>query len=187
MDQHLMMYRIVYGLLYLLSMLPIRILYILSDGVYFLLYHIVGYRKVVVRNNLANAFPEKSADERKRIEKQFYKNFIDNFIETLKLLSGGKKFAAEHFSLDNTLLEQEFAKGKRLQFHLGHNFNWELSNVGIAPYISYKLIGVYLPVKSKVFEKLMVKIRTVSGNIVVPSTNMKNAMLPFRNSHTCLH
>jgi len=186
MDQHLMMYRIVYDLLYLLSMLPLRILYILSDSIYFLLYHIIGYRKEVVRDNLANAFPDKSVEERKHIEKQFYKNFIDNFIETLKLLSGGKKFAADHFTVDNTLLEEEFAKGKRLQFHLGHNFNWELSNVGIAPYISYQLIGVYLPVKSKVFEKLMLKIRTVSGNIVVPSTNMKNAMLPFRNSQYLL-
>jgi KDO2-lipid IV(A) lauroyltransferase len=181
-----MMYRIVYGLLYLLSMLPLQILYIFSDGFYFLLYHAIGYRKKVVRKNLEIAFPEKTQEERKRIEKQFYKNFIDNFIETLKLLSGGRRFAVEHFQADGTLIAQEYAKGKKLQFHLGHNFNWEMGNIAITSYIPYKMIGVYLPVKNEVFEKLMMKIRTVSGNAVLPATNMKNAMLPFRNTQYML-
>ena len=181
MDQHLMAYRIVYGLLYLLSIVPLRLLYILSDGVYLLIYRIIGYRKEVVRKNLEIAFPEKSPEERKRIEKQFYKNFIDNFIETLKLLSGGSKFANDHFEADGTLIAQEFAKGKKLQFHLGHNFNWEVGNIAMSKYVPHKMIGVYLPVKNEVFEKLMMKIRTVSGNAVLPATNMKNAMLPYRN------
>lgn len=182
MDQHLMMYRIVYGLLYLLSLVPLKILFLFSDGIYTLLYHIVGYRKEVVRKNLAIAFPEKSEEERKRIEKQFYKNFIDNFIETLKLLSGGREFAMKHFYVDNTLLEQEFAKGKKLQFHLGHNFNWEVGNVAVGPNTSYQMLGVYMPVKNEVFEKLMMKIRTVSGNVLLPATDMKNAMLPYRST-----
>lgn len=181
-----MAYRIVYGLLYVLSMLPLRVLYLLSDGVYFLLYHLIGYRKEVVRNNLALAFPEKTKEERRKIEKQFYKNFIDNFIETLKLLSGGSRFATEHFHTDGTLIAEEYAKGKKLQFHLGHNFNWELGNIAITSHIPYKMIGVYLPVKSKLFEKLMMQIRTTSGNAVLPATNMKNAMLPYRNTQYML-
>lgn len=181
-----MMYRIVYGLLYLLSMLPLRVLFVLSDGIYFLLYHVFGYRKEVVRKNLEIAFPGKTPEERKRIEKQFYKNFVDNFIETLKIISGGTKFAVKHFTLDNTLIEQEFAKGNKLQFHLGHNFNWELGNIGISSYISYQMLGVYLPVKNQVFEKLMLKIRSVSGNVLLPATDMKRAMLPYRTSQYML-
>jgi KDO2-lipid IV(A) lauroyltransferase len=186
MDQHLMTYRIVYGLLYFLSMLPLRLLYIFSDGIYFLLYHVIGYRKEVVRKNLQLAFPEKTSEERKRIEKQFYKNFIDNFIETLKLLSGGEKFAVKHFQADGSLIAEEYAKGKKLQFHLGHNFNWEMGNIAMSSYIPYKMIGVYLPVKNEVFEKLMMKIRTASGNAVLPATNMKNAMMPYRNTNYML-
>ncbi|MBL7700108.1 MAG: lysophospholipid acyltransferase family protein [Chitinophagaceae bacterium] len=175
------MYRIVYGLLYLLSLLPLRMLFILSDGLYVLLYYVIGYRRKVVRGNLQLAFPQKTFEERKRIEKQFYKNFIDNFIETLKLLSGGVKFGTKHFAADTSLMEQEYAKGKKLQFYLGHNFNWELANIAVAPRTSYPMIAVYLPVKNQVFEKLMLKIRGVSGNAVVPATDMKNAMLPYRN------
>ena len=69
-----MMYRIVYGLLYLLSLLPLSMLFILSDGLYVLIYYVTGYRRKVVAGNLQLAFPQKTAEERKRIEKQFYKN-----------------------------------------------------------------------------------------------------------------
>jgi KDO2-lipid IV(A) lauroyltransferase len=167
-------------------MLPLRVLFILSDGIYFILYRCIGYRKDVVRNNLDIAFPEKSTEEKRKIEKQFYKNFIDNFIETLKLLSGGSKYAVKHFVTDNTLMEQEFAKGKRLQFHLGHNFNWELANVAVTSYTSYPLLVVYMPVKNEVFEKIMLKIRSVSNNKMLPATDMKNAMLPFRSTQYLL-
>src|SRR5215212_549442 len=120
MDQYVMTYRIVYGLLYIISLLPLPVLFIISDGLYFLFYHVLGYRKEVVRQNLEIAFPAKSAAERKKIEKQFYRNFIDNFIETLKLISGGSKFACKHFEVDTSLMDEEYRKGKKLQFYLGH-------------------------------------------------------------------
>jgi KDO2-lipid IV(A) lauroyltransferase len=169
-----------------LSLLPMPILYLLSDGVYFLIYHVLGYRKKVVRDNLNIAFPEKTAQEKKSIEKRFYKNFIDNFIETLKILSGGAKYAETHLTMDNTILEEEFRKGKKLQFHLGHNFNWEMANVGSTHYLSYPLIVVYLPVQSKIFDKIMLRLRSRSNNILVPATDMKNAMIPYRNKQYLL-
>lgn len=182
----MIMYHIVHSLLYGLSLLPLRVLYILSDGVYFLIYRVFGYRKEVVRKNLTIAFPDKPLEEIKRIEKQFYKNFIDNFIETLKLLSGGSKFAVKHFKVDNTILEQEFRKGKKLQFHLGHNFNWELANVAVTSYTSYPMLVVYMPVKNQVIDRIMLKLRTVSKNALLPATDMKNAMFPHRNTQYLL-
>lgn len=177
-----MMYYIVYGILYILSLLPLRVLFVLSDGLYILIYHVFGYRKNVVRKNLTIAFPNKTEEEKRKIEKQFYKNFIDNFIETLKLLSGGVKFALKHFEADTTLMDQQYHNGKRLQFNLGHNFNWEFANISVGARTVYPLISVYLPVKSPVFEKIMLKIRRLSGNALIPATDMKNAMLPYRNT-----
>ena len=81
------MYYLVYGFLYLVSLLPFSILYLLSDFVYILMYYVFGYRKTVVMGNLAIAFPEKSLTEREVIASAFYKNFVDTFIETIKLLS----------------------------------------------------------------------------------------------------
>ena len=81
------MYYLVYGLLYLFSLLPFWILYFISDIFYGITYHIIGYRKKVVMNNLLIAFPEKTEKERTRIAKDFYHNLIDSFIESIKLLS----------------------------------------------------------------------------------------------------
>ena len=36
------------------------ILYIISDGIYLVVYYLIGYRKKVVMQNLEIAFPEKS-------------------------------------------------------------------------------------------------------------------------------
>jgi len=181
-----MMYYIVYGLLYLLSLLPLRVLYVLSDCLYGLIYYVFGYRKAVVRNNLNIAFPEKSKAEKKVIEKKFYRNFIDNFIETLKMVSGGAKFAQKHFHFDKTLIEEQFRKGKSIQFHLGHNFNWELANIAVALDISFPVLAVYMPLKSRVFDRLMLRLRSARNNVLLPATDMKNAMIPFRNTQYLL-
>ena len=81
------MYYIIYPIFYLLSLLPFFILYRLSDFFYVLMYYVFGYRKEIVMGNIIIAFPEKSKDERKIIAKQFYKNFIDTLIETIKMIS----------------------------------------------------------------------------------------------------
>ena len=73
------MYYIVYGLLYFFSLMPWFLLYGISDMLAFLTYYVFGYRKTVVLNNLAIAFPEKSEAERKKIAKQFYRNFSDTW------------------------------------------------------------------------------------------------------------
>jgi len=174
-------YYFVYGFLYILSLLPLRILYILSDGIYGLLYYIIGYRRKIVMNNLLLAFPEKTTAERKKIEKQFYKNFVDNFIETLKLISGGASFAAKHFTADGALMQEQYHKGARCQFHLGHNFNWEMANIAVSAVTSYEMLMVYMPLKSKLFDRILLKMRSSSGNKMLPATDMKNAMMPYRS------
>lgn len=174
------MYYLVYGILYCISLLPIQILYLLSDIAYLVVYHIAGYRKEVVRKNLLIAFPEKTDEERKEIEKRFYQNFIDNFIETLKLISGGRRFAAKHFKGDPTLMQELFREGRSCQFYLGHNFNWELANIAVSAYSSHTKLMVYLPVKNPVFDRIMLQLRSSSGNKLLPATDMRAAMMPYR-------
>src|SRR5690606_38947202 len=81
------MYYLLLIILYPLSLLPLRILYLFSDIAFVLLYHIAGYRKHLVWDNLKNAFPEKSDKELKSIRKRFYRSFCDQWIEMFKLLS----------------------------------------------------------------------------------------------------
>src|SRR4051812_43713521 len=114
------MYYLIYGFLYLFSLLPLRILYLVSDFFYFLVYYVLGYRKKIVLQNLTIAFPEKTADEKKRIAKKFYRNFTDTFIETIKFISAGERYFKKHLTGDMQILRELHKKGKKCQVHLGH-------------------------------------------------------------------
>src|SRR5205809_306618 len=136
------MYYFIYGILYLLSLLPLFILYRISDLAFFLIYYIGGYRKPVVMKNLDIAFPEKSTEEKKAIAKQFYKNFIDTFIETIKLLSMSKRQFSKRAKMDLSECNALAAQGKNLVFCTGHQMNWEYGNRLMSENMNIPWIGI---------------------------------------------
>lgn len=167
------MYYLVYGLLYLVSLLPFFVLYLISDFFYFIIYRVWGYRKDVVMNNLEIAFPEKSIEEKKQIAKQFYKNLIDNFIETIKLLSISKKQLQERFTFNIEMPNEQYSSGRNVQFHLGHFFNWEYANLALSIASKYPVLVVYMPVINKMIDKLFLKIRTRFNAKMIAATNYR--------------
>jgi KDO2-lipid IV(A) lauroyltransferase len=181
------MYFLVYGCVYALSLLPMWLLYGLSDGIAFLLYGVIRYRRSVVLANLAIAFPEKTAVERLRIAKRFYRNFTDNFIETIKLLSAGERFLQKRFVLDNPeLLHHFYDEGRKLQAHLGHLFNWEIGNAAIPRLTRYPFLVAYMPVENKAVDRLFLRLRSRTGSVPLPATQLQRAILPFRNQQYIL-
>lgn len=97
--------RMLYGLLYLVSLLPLWALHGLSDFVSFVVYRIIGYRKEVVLSNLVIAFPEKTDAERSKIAKAFYSNFTDSMLESIKLISAGDRLIDKMFVADPDVFE----------------------------------------------------------------------------------
>lgn len=174
MDQHLGMYYLLYGFLYLLSLLPMRLLYVLSDGVYGLLYYVFGYRRKVVMQNLLIAFPEKTEAERKKIAKKFYHNFLDTFVEIIKLLSASESFLRKRIK-GNWDMVNEVAQrnGKPAQVHLGHTFNWEWANYMAAKDLLYKFLVVYMPIKSEAVDKLFLRMRSRGGTGLIPASPVR--------------
>lgn len=164
------MYYVIYGFLYLVSLLPFSILYLISDLLYILLYYGIGYRLNIVKNNLRIAFPEKTEEERTVITKQFYKNLIDTFIETIKMVSLNKdKFLPRcvgNFEVLNPMIE----RGKNIQFQCAHQFNWEYGNWALAIKLKLPVAGVYMPIKNKTLNRIFVKVRSRFGAIMVDAT-----------------
>ncbi|MFM5956873.1 MAG: lysophospholipid acyltransferase family protein, partial [Dolichospermum sp.] len=74
----------------LISYLPFSVLYRISDFLFFVSYRLIKYRRAIVWSNLRNSFPEKSAFELKKIERDFYSCLCDYGVETLKLLTISK-------------------------------------------------------------------------------------------------
>ncbi len=175
------MYYLIYGILWLISLLPLRVLYLISDGVYGLAFYIIKYRKKIVLNNLRIAFPEKTEEERNRIAKKFYRNLTDYFIETLKMLSASGKFFEKRFVGNWDVINEVKATGRSVQMHIGHTFNWEWGNIQTARKVAMPLIGVYMPVTNKVFDRLLYNLRTGKGTIMIRATHMKEDFMPYRH------
>jgi len=181
------MYYLIFPLFYLASLLPMWLLYGLSDGLAFLLYSVFRYRRGVVMTNLGIAFPEKTDREREAIAKSFYRNFTDNFIETIKLVSASPAFLQDRFVLDNPgVLEEYYARGQKVQLHMGHLFNWEIPGVAMPLWTRYTFIVIYMPIENKAIDRLYRYLRGRLGTVLLPATNMQRAILPYRNSQYML-
>ncbi len=168
------MYYIIYPLLYLLSLLPWFVLYLISDGIYGLVYYVFGYRKEVVMKNLRIAFPEKTEEERIRIAKDFYHNLIDTFIETIKLLSVGKKEFNKRYTSNIEVVNALYDSGVNVQLQAGHFFNWEYINWGVARDSKIPFVAVYMPISNKAFDKIIYNLRSRYGTILITAVNFKN-------------
>jgi Kdo2-lipid IVA lauroyltransferase/acyltransferase len=136
--------------------------------------------------NLTTAFPEKSENEKLHISKKFYRNFTDNFIESIKFLSASNKFIAKHFTGNLEVFTPLYEQGKKCQIHLAHNFNWELANLAVSLLTPYQVLSVYMPIKNKVFDQLFKYLRTRTGTILLSAHRMRHEFLPYRNTQYLL-
>jgi Kdo2-lipid IVA lauroyltransferase/acyltransferase len=154
---------LVYPLLWLISILPFRILYLFSDLIYILVYHVIGYRKKTVRENLLIAFPEKSTKERSEIEKKFYHHLCDLFLEMIKTLTISKEEMDKHFVLANLEVLQEMERnGKSIALLTSHYASYEWS-VSINNKLNIKGYAIYKKIANVYFDKLVRDIRQKFG------------------------
>lgn len=175
------MYYLVYLPLYLFSLLPLRVLYVLSDLLWFLAYRVFGYRLSVVRANLQTAFPDKSEAAREAIAREFYRNFTDTIVETIKFFSWPYARFEKHFECDLSGLERAYACGKPIYLIAMHNFNWEFANWGLCKKMKYPFLGIYMPLANDALNKIMLNMRARHGTVMLPATRFKESYAPYRN------
>lgn len=177
----------VYRIFYLISLLPLRALYCLSDAFSFIIYHVVRYRRKVVRENLTTSFPEKSHGEIKSIEKRFYRWFCDYFFEAIKLLSISEDELNRRFVITNSdEIEACFESGQDVAAILGHYCNWEwLSTVG-KDLPKNRMCGlIYHPLYNKAFDELFKQIRSHESNgIPIPKKDILRQLVTNRQNGT---
>lgn len=156
----LFIYILLYPLFWLISILPFRLLYLFSDFVYVLIYHVIGYRKQIVRENLAIALPHLTAKERLDIEKKSYSHMCDMFLEMVKTTSITQAEIDDRFRCTNldTFLELE-KKGKSIALMCAHyaSYEWVIS---MNNKIAFKGYAIYKRINNEYFDKLVRKIRS---------------------------
>lgn len=153
---------LLYGAVYLMAMLPFRVLYLFSDILYFVVYYLAGYRRKVVRKNLVNSFPQKKEKEILQIEKKFYHHLCDYFVETIKTLRISDKEIRRRMVFKNPEIVNRLTKdGNSCLLSLGHYGNWEwVPSIGLYLLPGVEPGQVYKELKSKAFDELFLKIRS---------------------------
>jgi KDO2-lipid IV(A) lauroyltransferase len=174
-----LIYYIIYPLFWLLSLLPLRILYFFSDILFVVVYLIVGYRKKVVRENLTLAFPKKSEEDKKIIEKKFYHHLCDLAVESIKSISISEIEINKRFKINTMeVLNDLYLKDKSVLLLCGHYASWEWSGI-INKWMPYKGYAVYKQLRNPQINGLLKRLRGRYGGDIV--SNKKLVPILFRN------
>lgn len=145
-----------YGILIPISYLPYPVLYVLSDGLYILLFRIIGYRKAVVIKNIRNSFPEKSEKEQLQIVDAFYKHLCDLIVESIKVFSISEKQIHQRMKILNPeYINKYFEQNQSVILAGGHYNNWELFAVAIDAAIKHDAVAIYKPLSNLFFDEKM--------------------------------
>jgi Kdo2-lipid IVA lauroyltransferase/acyltransferase len=177
-------YYIFYGLNWVITLLPLRILYISSDILFLLLYYFPSYRRKIVAENLRNSFPEKSEKELALIGRKFYRHLADLFIETLKLTHLSNKELKKRFTVNNPdLIERLYASGRDVAIVYSHYNNWEWLSTYLPLCTKYRCIGVYKPLQNKMFNNFINNNRTRSKGELAPMQMIVRRIVENRNKN----
>lgn len=171
--------------LYIVSILPFRIFYWFSDFIYIIVYYVIGYRKKIVKANLALALPHLTDKERLVIEKKSYHHMCDMFLEMIKTMTISAAEMNRRFVVTNIELVKEYEeKGKSVVLLASHYASWEWL-LSLNEKTTFKGIGVYKKIANQYFDKLIRDIRSkynaelveTKATIQLIAENQKNGIL----------
>lgn len=164
-----------YLLVYPLSLLPLRLIYLFSDLFYLILISVYPYRKKVIDSNLSRSFPTKNSSELKKLRKQFYRHFCDILAEGIKNLSITKKELRKRIQVVNPeLIDELFAQNKNVLLVSGHYNNWEWLISAQNFLLPHQGVGIGMPMTSKFWDKKVNERRSRFGMKIIHAKQVKN-------------
>ena len=170
------LFAITYPIIWILSRLPMRILYMKSDFFYFLIYYVFRYRKQVVLDNLKLAFPEKPEVELLRIRKKFFKHLMDLMVESVKAFSISEKEILKRYTYSNPELVNKYAaEGRSIALMGAHQSNWEWS-ISLPKVLNIDMYGAYTKLNNTYYEKVIRDSREKFGVIGYKTSEMVRGM-----------
>jgi Kdo2-lipid IVA lauroyltransferase/acyltransferase len=170
-------------LLFLFSYVPLWIMYGISGIISWLLYRVFNYRLAVVRKNLKNSFPNKSKEELRRIEKDFYRHFSDVMMEVIKLKSIPEKDLKRrcYYTPEGVaMLNQFYQRGQSVMIAMAHTGNWEWAGASFPLYNRHQVLTAYRPLRNKVFDRDTLHMRKRTGNYLATMKNLVREMIAHR-------
>ena len=167
---------------YLLSLLPLSVLYVLSDILFVLAYYVLRYRRRLVRKNLMDSFPEKKKSDIIKIEKGFYLFLCDYIVESMKLLTMSKKNLQRRMVFKGTeTVDEIIADGQSCAIYLGHYCNWEwITSLPLYVTKDAQCGQIYHPLENKDFDRLFLRLRERMGAVCIPMAETLRRIVEFK-------
>jgi KDO2-lipid IV(A) lauroyltransferase len=161
----MILYILLVPFLYLLALLPTRVLYLLADGIAWLLEHVVRYRKTVVYANLRNSFPDRSDQEISSIAHQFYRHFADMMVENVKATTISRKELIERIDVPGVreIFQPYWDRKQNVVIVLGHAGAWQWAGLVAPSLIPQRLFAFYNPLSNKYFDDFIKRTRSRYG------------------------
>ncbi len=170
-------YLLAYPLLWILSRLPFPLLYFLSDGIFLLVYHLIRYRRKVVRQNLELVFPEKPKEELRRIERKFYAHLCDMFLEMVKTMGISRAELDQRFTFTNLEVVRDLEEqGKSVMLMFPHYASWEWV-ISLDPHVKGQGVAIYQPINNKYFDRWVRKVRAKLGTTLITTKETRDVIL----------
>lgn len=179
-------YALLYSWVKIHAILPMRVLYLLSDVLYVLIYKIAGYRVKVVRKNMKASFPDKSEEEIRRMEREFYHHFSDYIVETIKLAHISLEEVQQRAFLKNPeLVDRLMEKGHTCFILLmGHYGNWEWFSSASSRFEDSRIYQIYRPLNNKAFDRLFIRLRTHFGSFGIKKNDTIRDIIKLKQDKT---
>ena len=183
-------YCLLRGLLKGVALLPLAVLYVFSDGIAWLLHHVIRYRRQLIRTNLAKCFPEKSPAEINAIVREFYANFADYIAETVKLLHISDAEMLRRFTFPGlNHITDAMDSGRSVAAYFSHCGNWEWAP-SVTLHCPAQLAAgdafcqIYRPLRNRVFDRLMLEVRSRFGSVSIPKEHSLRKFIEMRRAGT---
>lgn len=180
-----LLYRLGFGISYLLSMLPLRVLYVASDIIYLILYRLMHYRYEVVHRNVMASFPHSSAAEQEAMIRGFYHWLCDYFVETLKMMSMSKRQMQRRMQFIGTEeVNRVIAKGQSAAIYLGHYGQWEwITSLPFWVSNEAQCAQIYHPLENKWFDKMVKHMREKRGAVCISMSESLRKVVEYRQKN----
>lgn len=176
-------YILIYPFLWLISILPFRLLYAFSDGLYLLIYRIIGYRKATVQENLRLVFPEKSDNEINRLTKKFYHHLCDMVVEAIKSMTISEKEMKKRFTFENIDEVKQFeTSNKSVILMVAHYGSWEWIFI-LQKHIKHKGYAIYKRLNNKYFDRLVKRIRARYNSYLITTKETFEVLQKAKNNN----
>jgi len=176
----MLMYYLGFVFFYVISLLPFWVLYRISDFAAWLLCYAIGYRRKKIEGNIRQSFPAYSEVQIKKVKYKFYKNFTDNWVETIKLLSISESTLSKRISGNFDVFDMLAQQGRPVSTIAGHFFNWEYLSAALSYRQPIQLICVYMPITDKNMNKMFQYMRGRFGAHLMAASQLTREIIPWR-------